>query len=640
MDQILDPQAVADLMAALERVFKIGVYYPSGHSLCDQATDQFMRAFEKTLGKAPALKFDVAGGILSLQDTVLDPEVRGVLLLLDLMDSLGIAHIEMDSSLTATDLYEFVTGMIAYRNRLKGTKNFQKVVIEEMPSTITVLHLEFIATDDEESSGECSGDTAQPKLETLMGTLRRKGLNEEQIEQCRQLMRSIPGNIIKTGQDQTALPQVTWKDVEKLLLNSVLSRPGSSDDGDSPSPHINLDTLTAIFGSLGKNQANRDNREAIDLLLSIARRDIPTDFKEGQEAKPRKAAPASDLMPMAEIREAIDRCKNLTDENFQLMSACQGEELTVLCQLLLREQKISVHNRIQKQLRDILRTPMQPSEWSVLVAGARQLLEMGDTQKIHGPMVLLTNVVRGSEFTSCIVFLRDVAAEIKPDQLPLLWPFLVNEMLLEGSADQGEAFGEIASLAAGIDQAAMQEGLETLQNFPSLKNRTCSRNILANASPGLFQILAKLLDWPPGIFLGPPILAGLCRKPPNWLCAGALPLLSDFKPEHRKFLVRMLEQAHSNEPTKKLVETAGRVVAGHLPGLPRERRNEPWVPTAVGMVVRLRMVGSRRFLKDVLQSKRFLVIPEWPKECRQAAAETLEESSGGIQKSLWARWRK
>ncbi len=60
-----------------------------------------------------------------------------------------------------------------------------------------------------------------------MGALRQKGLDETQVEQCRQLMRSIPRYLTSADREQSGLPQVTWTDVEKLLLNAVQSRPGS-----------------------------------------------------------------------------------------------------------------------------------------------------------------------------------------------------------------------------------------------------------------------------------------------------------------------------------------------------------------------------------------------------------------------------
>ncbi len=125
--QTVDPMAAADLVAALDRVFRIGVYYPSGHAMCDQAAEEFTRAMGRTLGKAPSLRFEVAGGVLSLQELPLDPELRGVVDFLELMETLGVAAIEMDSNLLPCDLYEFVIGMLAYRNEIKGAREFQQL---------------------------------------------------------------------------------------------------------------------------------------------------------------------------------------------------------------------------------------------------------------------------------------------------------------------------------------------------------------------------------------------------------------------------------------------------------------------------------------------------------------------------------
>ena len=632
---LLDPKIIADLMEDLDRVFRIGVYYPSGHTMCDQAAQHFMKAFEKTLGKEPAIKFETAGGVLSLQGLTLEPDVRGVSDFRELLEALGIARVEMDSGLTDADLYDFVSGMLAYRNRLKGSKDFQRIQVEGMPPTITIHHIEFLASDAEELSDQCSGDTSQPRLETLMGALRQKGLDEAQVEQCRQLMRSIPRYLTSGDREKSGLPQVTWTDVEKLLLNAVQSKPEADKDGDSPSPHANLDALTSIFRSLGQNRETDEHGQAINMLLSLARRESSPDSQPESETKGKKATAVENLMPMVELRRAIDGCEGRMGADFQLMTEGRSEELTILCQMLQREQKLPVHNRIKKQLRDILRTPLEPQEWTVLVAGARQLLELPDSQQIVSPMVLMTEMIRSCKSISSMAFLGEVANGAEPQQMDLLWPFLVNEILLEGSGDQREDYEKVVSLASSVGSAARQEGFSTLENLPSVKKKICAPDLLSQPTAGIYEILASLLDWNPGLYLGRPVLAGLKMTPPNWVCAGVLPLIPEFHNEHQKFLVGLLDQADGSESTKDVLESASRILGQYLPHLPRNRRSEPWVPASIRTVVQLRMVGSQRFLESVMCSRRFLFIAKWPTDCRKAAAEiyaTLPNPSGNPKK--------
>ncbi len=625
--QTVDPMAVADLVAALETVFRIGVYYPPGHAMCDQAAEKFTRAMGRTLGKAPSLRFEVAGGVLSLQELPLDPELRGVADFLELMETLGVAAIEMDSNLLPSDLYEFVIGMLAYRNEIKGAREFQQLVIEDMPPTIHVEHLEFLVPEIEEPAEDCSGDTSQPRLETLMGALRKQGLDNDQVNQCRQLMQAIPGYLTQAKLDGANLPQVTWKDVEKLLLNSVRTKPGrsSDDDDNAPSTHDNLNALTAIFSTLNKSQTN-NHRTAIDLLLSVSRRDIPSDFQDGNQPKPpSKPKPEStaDLIPIADIRAAIEQFEDHPDGELTLTSEGHCEYLTILFQLLKQEQTQAIQSRIQKGFHDILRDTLLTREGDILVAGARQLLELAKPERVFGSMQMLTNLVRSSKSTSAIVFLRDVALDLETGQLALLWPFLVNETLQNGPGDQHEAFAQVTALAANVDEAVRSAGMEQLKDLSALQNKHCARGILANPSPEWCHLLAWLLDTPSGVFLGAPIMEELRRRPLAWICEAVLPLLPRFIPEHRDFLVGILQQAGHDNPSNELIDQAGELVAEHLPDLPRDQRNEPWVPVTLRQVSALRMTGRVRFLKSVMQSRKFLIIPEWPRACRKAAAEAL-----------------
>ena len=133
---VVDPQAVADLMLALERVFKIGVYYPAGHVLCDQAADHFLRAHARVVGKSRVLRFEYLRGVLSVQGLELEIGLRGVRNFQDLLNELGVSGVEIDSDVNAADLHTFVSKLLAYRNQVKGARNFQQIVVEGMPPTI------------------------------------------------------------------------------------------------------------------------------------------------------------------------------------------------------------------------------------------------------------------------------------------------------------------------------------------------------------------------------------------------------------------------------------------------------------------------------------------------------------------------
>ncbi len=627
---IVDPEAVVDLMVALERVFKIGVYYPSGHAMCDQAADLFLRALIKVVAKAPALRFECGRDTLSVQGFELDPALRGVRGFRELLNEVGVSAIDIDSTVTAADLHRFVMQMLAYRNRIRGAHDFQQVIIEGMPPTVTVEHLEFVARDlDANDAGGPGGlDSANPSLEALLATLLKHGLTPQEMARCRRLLEAVPGYLQANRFDGVALPQVSWLDVEKLLLRAAKQPAGGPDDGSAGqrSPSANLDALAAIFAALGEKEAATDPRQAIDLLVALSRRTPPaaepTATPAAAGAAPSAAKPAPTEEPsLVELRAAMAACAEMVCGGPLLGSEHRGELITILVQFLQRDQKPQVQLRIQKQLRDILRTPMQPAERQITVDGVRHLLGLGDPERLHGALRIVLEALRSSEHGLPLGFLCDVVRGRPREDLLALWPFLVNELLLTGGRQHEETFAEACAAVIRPTPAEMEAGLPVLETLESLRDRRCARDVFAPPPTALYPVFATLLHSPHAPFIGDQLLSGLRYKPLSWLSEAVMPLLGRFQPKHRRFLIEILELGDRDEIPAETAESAGKILAEALPRLPRENRREPWVPVAVGAVARLPVPGGAEFLREVQHSRRFLVAHEWPDSCRRAARE-------------------
>ncbi|RKZ10798.1 hypothetical protein DRQ50_14205, partial [bacterium] len=585
-EEYVDPQALADLMEALERVFKIGVYYPAGHSMCDQAADRFLKALERTLGKAPSLRFEVGGGKLSLQGVNMDPELRGVESFMDLIGGIGISVVEIDSNVSSNDLHDFVSRLLSYRNKIKGARDFQQVVVEGMPLTIGVEHLEFMTREieDMEDPEAGSGDASQPTIEALLATLSVHGLNTEEIKRCRKLLESIPRYLDSHIRDTGSLPQVSWGEVEKLLMKAArtdlkVEQPRAGDPGERASSHVNLDALTSIFRSLGNRPESEENsREAIDLLLGHLHR--PTPKNEGGEKKaPPKPKPLSELMPVAELLAAIEACarESGTDEP-QLMTEGRTEELSILLQMMTRNQKRLVQSRIQKRLRDITRTTLSPAEWEIMVAGARGFLDPDEEERSFGPLLLLTDSVRSSGVQSGLAFLRDISEGCSQAQIDKLWPFMLNEILMEGRRKHSVAFDEICSMVARPDRETMLGRLGRLESLEALARKRCVRDVVTPIPLELCPVFSLLLGTSQGSYLGPRIFDGMKRQPQGWICRAILPLVDQYQSRHRRFLEQLLLEVGTDNPSSALSEAAVRIVAEYLPELGTRERHESWVP--------------------------------------------------------------
>jgi hypothetical protein len=632
---LADPAVIGELMVAIERMFKIGVYYPAGHAMCDQAAGAFQQALVKVIGKAPAMRFETSRDQLVVQGCELDPAQRGVRGFLDLLDAVGVSAVEIDSTTTATDLHRFVTRMLHYRNQVKGARDFQQVTIEGLPATITVKHQKFVARDRDDLDSVVTEGGGGPSLEKLLTTLLQHGLTTQEIARCRRLLESIPGFCQENQLDGASLPQVTWAEVEKLLLRAAKQADPApaNPSGGKAAPVSSLDSLAAIFSTLGEKASEANPREAIDLLVALSKRAPAPATENGEVAPPAgtraaAGAPSRAVPDLAEFRAAFAVCAESAEDDSSLGTAGRAETLSILMQLISRGLKPRVQVRVQKQLRDILRTPLHAEERSVIVAGARDLLSLDPPDLGYGALRIVTEGLRSGEPGASLRFLADVCRGQSPQEVQAVWPFLVNELLLTGRRGDGVEFRSACELAARPTLAQMQAALPALEALEALRDRRCGQAIFAPPPPVLHQVFAVLLHSPQAPFIGEQLLQGLKQKPPNWLAEGVLPLLGRFQPQHRPFLVGVLQLGGHDAPAPDLAEAAAQFLAEALPVLPRADRQEPWVRAAIRAVARLPVPGGAGILRDIQRTRRYLFFHEWPVDCRQAARDAFTGAAG------------
>jgi hypothetical protein len=624
---VVDPQAVADLMLALERVFKIGVYYPAGHVLCDQVADHFLGALTRVVGKARVLRFEYLRGILSVQGLELEVGLRGVRNFQDLLNELGVSGVEIDGDVNAADLHTFVSKLLAYRNQVKGARNFQQIIVEGMPPTIRVQHLEFLARESTDSESDEEVDPSRPTIDILLSALAKHGLSKEQLALCRKLLEAIPSLLKERHQAGVALPFVTWSDVEKLLLQAVEQDSGASrsEGARRPGTHLNLDALAAIFTTLGQEADAENPRHAIDLLVSLSQRKPVTSASKPTAVKEAPRASSGDRpeMPLEELQAAMEANARLADGPPVLDGDDRCEELSILMQMLTRDQKLPVQVRIQNLIRDVLSSPLEAAERRIAVEGVRQLMDGEESERLAGAVVMMTDALRRSEHNSTLAFLRDVCEGRSQEQLAAIWPFLVNEILLTGEQREPEEFQKLCDLAARLPEEHMQRGLSQLEHLEALRDKHFAADIFAPPPLPLCPIAALLLNSTQAPMIGERLLRGLQRKPLNWLSEAVVPLLGGYQQRHRRFLSELLRQADQQQFTSALTVSAGRIIAESLPGLSRKERREPWVPAAIRAVSKLPVSNAEATLREIAYKRRFLVLYPWPLACRTAARETL-----------------
>ena len=162
--EIVTPQVLADLMNNLHRFFKIGIYYPAGHTVADQAAASFIRSLNKIAGKeATYVRFALSENSLAIQGIELDLSLASIHYFHNLLHSLSIAGLDIHRDLTADELRLFLSRLLFLRTSLQYSRDFKEIKITGLPPTVKVHQLKFLASASAEGH-EGSGDSSQPTV--------------------------------------------------------------------------------------------------------------------------------------------------------------------------------------------------------------------------------------------------------------------------------------------------------------------------------------------------------------------------------------------------------------------------------------------------------------------------------------------
>lgn len=621
---IVDPDTVADLMVALERMFKIGVYYPSGHAVRDQAAEGFLAALAKVVRRARSLRFAWDGEHLTVQGFMLDPGQRGVPQLQEYLVDLGITTIEFDPRVTAAELHQFVTRMLALRTRVKGALEFQQIVIDGLPATVSVSQRSFRAREVQGGlvNDLQNGDDAHPTIEVVLQSMQGRGLEPDEIERCRLLLEQATDHLHGQGLDGAALPQVTWTDIQTLLERAVRhDKDTPAFLRDRPPAMSDLNVLSSIFAALNARSKDGTPHQGIDLLLTIAQREESARVRRGTAAPVKVEAVLEG--PADDLKSTIAAIAPATAAPAALAAANRCEIISILMQMLARDQKPATQLRIQKELRDMLRAGVHADERAVVVAGLRNLLALGGEERLHGALRIVLEALRTSSSSSPLRMLDDVAQDQSNVDTLVLWPAVVNELLLFGGRRDPEAFATACALAARPSPAEMQALLPRLEALEALRDHRCARDVFMPPATELFPVFAVLLHSPHAAFIGGQLIGGLRFKPLSWVSEATIPLLAQFRPQHRRFLIDLLKLGTAAVVPPAMAERAGRILAESLPELPRESRNQPWVEKAILATARLPVANADTLLHGIVRARHHLFFHEWPEASRRAARQAL-----------------
>lgn len=631
--------SIQSLMHSLQRLVKIGLYYPNGHSVLAKATSNFQRDLLRVARDNISVRFTVRDERLFLENVELPPANVFVREFTEILADLGIDELEIDRAIEASEITSFLQKMLQHHAQAKASHSFQRIDFSELPFSVRITQKEFLTTQAPAPPEISAFDGAtQPTLEQFMENLQKKVSDSNQLGRCRAVMEALAIRDMSELQPQPGLPQVDWHDIEQLLIKITRDEDAAAAGRGITAPPASLNSLASILHALEKHTSTKRSQEAIRLLVSVVKNKSAN--KEAGEAgkspdgNAGKKAPS--LLPVAELKEFVHNNRPGKAQLNQLLVFDRREELGILLLLLETVHPLNVEARIHQSLRDILATQMQESEWEILVKGIQHFLHRVDQTRLAGILRMILPPLRRSESATSITLFNQLLADCNYQEQLELWPYAVNELIRLGGRNTPADFRQLRDKVSSLPMEDLEEYLPFLQELDSFKENVVAPDVCTQLSPKSYRLFCLLLNTTLQPQLLSRIIQAFSAHPPENLMETVIPFLDWKNPLHVQFLSNYLRQTRPNVPVSRDTgRLAGEILAESLLTLPRERRPEPCVQQAISAIARLSAEAGRQTLETIIGSRRWLFIPEWPAACRKEAAASLKK----LQRSTPARRR-
>lgn len=620
-----DPATLNEFVNSLQRIFKIGIYYPTGHAILDKATRRFMRQLAALAGNNPSVTIQDRGNTLALEGVEVDPKLPFVQEFKTLLSTLGLVSITIDREISMPELHEFVRKMLSYKAQVVRAKKFTQVAVSELPHSITVTLKEFLARQDASISEDRSGEATE-NLESFINSLSEYGLTSEEIGQCKEILDSLPSRLSESSIDMSELPHASWDDVARLLAKAV--KPNKEDRSDLKSnveTQSNINALASILKKLENETQDQKSRESINLLVSIIKKPLDQIAENlDEETIGARVFPDKPSSSVNSIQEYVSKNRlhpkvlaNIPE------SPVYNEMLSILMQFAQYEQTLQSQLRMQQLIREILSSELTDTIWKILSRGLHMIIRQGNPGRLSSILKLLTEPLRRPPRTSSLKLFFLTAQLCNQKDKERFWPYVVNEILVCGCGDDQKMFAGLCQFAASVGPEKMDEKLPQLQELESFDSNIIAPNIFHGVTPPSYPLFAFLLKTEVDRFVGDRVVGGLRRNPPEWLSKAIAPLLDLSIQEHKLFLYSYLRQATQKVLPQSLKNIAAKIIAEKLSELPQERRSEVWVESTIAAMAYLKSSETQALLTQIASEKKLLFIPEWPAECRKAADSAL-----------------
>jgi hypothetical protein len=617
---IIGPALFRDFMVSLRRLFKIGVYYPAAHPIFTETTDRLIRQIAALAGEKPAITLENYHNSVRIDEAVLDHDLPFVAEIKEIMASLDVHAFTVSRDISCTELHDFVHILLAQRSRIMSAKSFSQVEITNLPASIEVHRKKFVAR----KVGSID-DPSSTSIDTLVESLAEYGLSAEQLDTCKTLLASLPRFLSSSGAIEDTDAAVSWHDVSRLLASAVKSNRDLATLADTkPGATSIIDALGAMLEQLEHHPTHSKARTSLNLIVSLIKESAHLK-KHHDEANPISSDHYLSQHLVAEKIQAFTAKNRLHRKNLAAIadSSPDDEILSILLQLAQHEQPLQAQLNMQKFFREILSSPISEKRWAILVSGLHSIITTSQAAPAGALPHMVLEPLRRSRHASTTTLFKDIVRLCEKENYRLIWPYVVNEILLVGRGADKESYEALCRFAAQRPAPEIKKGMEALGRMEAFQNKMVAEDIFLTLPVESYRLFLILLHTDLAPLISTRIIEGLTHNPPDWLTKAMAPALDGDRQAHREFLRKYLHAAHQGQIPDDLLKQSADLLVEALRELPPERRTDPWVTESINAFASLKTKESLSFMKEIATAKKLLLLPQWPAPCRKAAALVL-----------------
>jgi len=620
----------AILLKALDKLLTVGAYYSAEHEQYRQAAMKARDAIVGVIGDARRhVGIEITAQGLMIGQQNIDPHHRNVRLLHDLLVPLNIARLEIDGTLTPEDLRQALAALQHHKAALGQTVTFQEIVIAGLPSSVRAISCSVLRETKTGSTEVHVGEGTS--LDELLGKWDESPDSAQSVAPV----------------DESASLTHEFLDlVAQVLANlKVVAGESGIKTGDGPDgSFITVDDLVALRQAFERlirtnpdpaelarliSQAqqaldlSRDAKSA-DIVFQLLRKNLPS-------KKPSTVSHQVHRSPAAEykltVAQLLDQVNELAADPAPIPEPRAGSctnQLGICFQLLRSDPPRSLRTTLVATIEQIVAQPnFAELNLAIYAQAAISVVEQDDLSGIDDLLPLFTGILRQKHPELISLFWVRLVEAAAPEKLAVLWPHLVNDILLGLGGSSREITTRLAVAAGNLPlKSARTEG-HRLEKQPALQGKSATRDLLVAPLPQIQTVLAVLLASPLRGWLGEELFHALRKQPLSRLVDLIISALGEHDPQNDGFYLVLIKHGQDEEPPADLREPAAAVLQSRLESLTAEQRQEEWVPLALDELSRLAPDQSRPLLERVRSEKRFFFFRAWPAAARTAADSAL-----------------